>query len=83
MEGRAREKNWLQGAECEAGKAEAHESRGRRWHRRKGGGGTGGIDPEFIQTERSSDLFGGRARFVDLTRSGTPAGRQRSSGARA
>lgn len=39
------------------------DGRARRWHPRGGGGGTGGIDPKFIRTERSCDLFGGKARL--------------------
>lgn len=58
---------------------------GRRWPLRAGeeGAGAGEVNPEFLRTERSLDLWARSARLLDLTGFGAPARQQRSSGARA
>lgn len=52
--------DWLQDPSEGLGKPKLTDGGKRKWHPR--GGGAGGADPEFIRTERSSDLFVGRAR---------------------
>ena len=48
------------GSSTPPGKPELTDGGGGRWHRGEEDAGEGGVDPEFICTERSSDLFAGK-----------------------